>query len=223
MPQPINKKIFLYFFLFILFTTFNNKNITLEGLTDIKTIKVTGLGTKNNNELSKRLEKYKFENLLIIDKHEISKLVEKNNLIEKYTILKRYPSTLELNAKKTNFLAQINKDNSNYYLGSNGKLIKAEKKYENIPFIFGKLDTKEFLNFLEIMNNSKFNYTMIKNLYYFPSGRWDIETHNGILIKLPKKNLENSINLSFLMLKDDNFSKVKMIDIRQQNQVITNE
>ena len=65
---------------------------------------------------------------------------------------------------------------------------------------------------------------MIKNLYYFPSGRWDIETHNGILIKLPKKNLENSINLSFLMLKDDNFSKVKMIDIRQQkNRVITNE
>ena len=55
MPQPINKKIFLYFFLFILFTTFNNKNMTLEGLTDIKTIKVTGLGTKNNNELSKAL------------------------------------------------------------------------------------------------------------------------------------------------------------------------
>ena len=223
MPQSINKKIFLYFFLFILFTTFNNKNMTLEGLTDIKTIKVTGLGTENNNELLKGLEKYKFENLLIIDKHEISKLVERNNLIEKYTIFKRYPSTLELNAKKTNFLAQISKDNSNYYLGSNGKLIKVEKKYENIPFIFGKLDTKEFLNFLEIMNNSKFSYTMIKNLYYFPSGRWDIETHNGILIKLPKKNLENSINLSFLMLKDDNFSKVKMIDIRQQNQVITNE
>ena len=54
-----------------------------------------------------------------------------------------------LNAKKTNFLAQINKDNSNYYLGSNGKLIKAEKKYENIPFIFGKLDTKEFLNLVK--------------------------------------------------------------------------
>ena len=41
--------------------------------------------------------------------------------------------------------------------------------------------------------NSKFELSEIKNLYFFKSGRWDIETNSGILIKLPKNNSKDII------------------------------
>ena len=55
------------------------------------------------------------------------------------------------------------------------------------------------LNFFElkkIIDNSNFKFKEIKNLFFFPSGRWDIETHNGVLIKLPKNNIKQLIKLS---------------------------
>ena len=57
---------------------------------------------------------------------------------------------------------------------------------------------------------------------FFPSGRWDIETKSGLLIKLPRDNFKKSIEL-FLSLKgEDNIQKIKKIDLRQFNQVVVN-
>ena len=110
----------------------------------------------------------------------------------KYTILKKYPSTLNVRIEKTKFFAKINKNNKIFYIGSNGKLIKNNIKYE-LPFIFGNPSINEFLTFKKIIDNSKINYEEIKNLYYFQSKRWDIELNNNLIVKLPKKNLDNSL------------------------------
>ena len=40
-----------------------------------------------------------------------------------------------------------------------------------------------------------FDFDEVKNLYFFKSGRWDIETKNGLLIKLPKKELKKSLEI----------------------------
>ena len=61
MLQQINKKkILLYFSLFILFGTFNNKNFEI---TKINQIEITGLDSRNNLELVKNLEFLKTRNL----------------------------------------------------------------------------------------------------------------------------------------------------------------
>ena len=39
--------------------------------------------------------------------------------------------------------------------------------------------------------NQNFEFNEIKNLFYFKSGRWDIETHSGLKIKLPKNNIKD--------------------------------
>ena len=65
-------------------------------------------------------------------------------------------------------------------------------------------------------------YQKLKNLYFFKSGRWDIETNSGILIKLPKNNSKDLLDLSFKLLKKKEFDKTKILDLRQNNQVIIN-
>ena len=59
-------------------------------------------------------------------------------------------------------------------------------------------------------------------MYFFPSGRWDIETNLGIMIKLPPDKLKESLDLSLKIMKDKNFNDIKIIDLRQSNQVIIN-
>ena len=75
-----------------------------------------------------------------------------------------------------------------------------------------------------ILNDqSNYDFNNIKNLFYFPSGRWDIEIYSGVLIKLPKNEFKESLNLSFDILNDKNFKDIRIIDVRPKNQIIINE
>ena len=223
MHQQVSKKILVYFFLFIIFGTLNNKNFTNSEIFRINNINVSGIENKNNLDLIKDLDLLKFQNIFFLDKEKIKKIIYSNPFIEKFSILKKYPSELEINIYKTKFLAHIKQENEIFFLGSNRKLIKTNKEIKNIPYIFGNFDDTEFFKFKEIIDSSNFDYKEIKNLFFFPSKRWDIETHTGVLIKLPKNELNNSLELALNMLSDINFKNIKIIDLRQKNQVITNE
>ena len=110
-----------------------------------------------------------------------------------------------------------------FVLGSNGKLLETIEKKNNLPNIFGEYDEDSFFNLLNSIKNSNFKVSNIRNLYFFKSGRWDIETKLDVIIKLPKDNLQDSLNLSLDILNKNEFKKVKILDLRQHNQVILNE
>ena len=77
--------------------------------------------------------------------------------------------------------------------------------------------------FKKIIDNSKFEYQNIKNLFFFPSKRWDIETNNEIVIKLPKDETEQVLNLIYQMIFNQNFKDIKIIDARIKNQIIIDD
>ena len=222
MPQQINRKILLYFFLFIILGTFNNKNLNKFEFPKIDQIKISGLESHNNNFL-KKLEILKLNNLFLLNKFKIKELFDTNNLIEEYKVFKKYPSSLEVEIIKTKFLALLNIDGKTFFVGSNGKLIETKDNLKDLPYIFGNLDMNNFLNLKKIIDNSTLEFKEIKNLYFFPSGRWDVELSSGILIKLPNERLKESLDLSLNLLNNEEFVNVKLIDVRQKNQVIANE
>ncbi len=216
-----NKKILIYVLLFFILATFNNKYLINIEFPKVVEINVNGLSEENNLELKKNLYKLRIENLFLLKKEEINKIIGSHNLVEKYSVFKKYPSTINIKIDKTNFLAKIKKDRNIFLLGSNGKIIKASEIVEEIPFIFGDFKNKNFFELKSVMTNKNFDYSEIKSLFFFKSGRWDIELHNGLLIKLPKKNLEKSFEQIFKILEKKE-NKVNLIDLRQQNQIIIN-
>ena len=222
MPQQINKKIIFYISLVIILGTFNNKNLKNFHLPKIKMIDIEGMEF-NNNEFLKITNLVKFNNLLSIQKSQIKEILNSNNLIEEYEVFKRYPSSLEIKIKKTNFLAFTNINGKNYLVGSNGKLINTKNYSKNLPFIFGNFETEEFIEFRNIILQTDFEYNNIKNFYYFSSGRWDIEMISGILIKLPITGIKESLNLSIELLNNIEFNNIKILDIRQKNQIVIND
>ena len=223
MRQLISKKLFLYFFLFIFLVTINNKNLSELNFYRINDIRVFGLNEKENLKISNNLKFLQNNNIFFINKKKISDLMNSNNVIERYSIIKKYPSTIELRVTETNYLASVNKEGKKFFFGSNGKLIDAKYDKKEIPTIYGNFKNSEFLELKKILDIFKFDFENINNFFYFPSGRWDIEMKSGILIKLPREKLKESIELSLDILKSEKSDNLKILDLRQKNLIIINE
>ena len=223
MKLRLNKKILFYIFLIIFLSTLNNKFFSEIKLKSIDKIMIKGLEEKEKQELLNNFKLLNLKNILFLNKFELIKKLEANELIEDYTVFKKYPSTLEIRINKTKFLANVFKDGKFFVLGSNGKLIQTVDKNNNLPNIFGYYNKDSFFNLLKSIKKSDFELSEIKNLYFFKSRRWDIETNDNMIIKLPKKNLGASLNLASDLISNNKIKDIKILDLRQDRQVIINE
>ena len=222
MHQQKSRKILIYIFLFLVIGTFNNKNLTKANFIKLNKINVTGLEEKNNIYLANKLNFLKFDNLIFLDKSQIVEIIDSNTLVEKFFVFKKYPSTLNIEIEKTKFLAQTKKNKKIFFLGSNGKLTRAFNLRPDMPYIFGEFKNKDFFELKKAVDETNFRYNQIKKLFFFKSGRWDIEMNNGLLIKLPRTEIKESLKLLIIFLDQHKKKRIKEIDLRQNRQIIIN-
>ena len=163
------------------------------------------------------------ENIISVDKDEVSKKIYSNKIVEDLFVFKKYPSELKILIKRTNFLAITKKNNQNYYIGSNGNFILTKDILENLPFIFGDIEPEEFLKLKLHIDKSKFDFDQIKNLFFFKSKRWNIETKKGLVIKLPLNQIDLSLNILSRIVSEEQFKNKKVIDLRNNGQIIMND
>jgi len=223
MHQRKGKKILIYLFILIFAGSINNTALTKIKFENIKNIRISGLNDEENLNILNDIKDLDLKSIFHINKNEISKIINSNNLVEKYEITKKYPHSLDIKITKTNFLAKINSNGRIYLVGSNGKLSDVKFSDKELPYIFGKPEINEFLKFIDIIYQSKFSLNEIENLYFFPSKRWDLELKNKTILKLSKDLTQFSLNEVFEILNDKNFHNIKVVDARIKNQIILNE
>ena len=223
MHQKKSKQILIYFFLLLLFGSISNTNLQNTQFFNLNKILVSGLDEKGNRELINKINSVKLKNIFFLNENQIKSILEINSLIENYKISKIYPSTLDIKIIKTKSLAKINQNGKILFIGSNGKLSDEISANQELPFIFGKPKIQEFLNFKKIIDESEFSYQEIKNFYFFPSKRWDIELKSNIVVKLPVKNLKGSLDNAFEFLADKDLKNNPTIDARIEGQIILND
>ena len=222
MQRQISKKFFIYLFTYLLLVSVNNIKFLQLNFPTINNFEISGMSDLENDKLRLNLENIKNNDIFFMDKEKVSEIIYSNKKIERFSIFKNYPSKLEIKIEKTNFLAITKKNNIDFYIGSNGNLIKIENLKTNLPFVFGNVDILDFIHLKEIIDNSNFDFNKIENLYYFKSKRWDLQTKDGLIIKLPLSKIENSLNALKILSKQEEFKDIKTIDLRQINQVILN-
>ena len=223
MHQRKSKKVLVYFFLLIIVSSISNNSIKNLKLNKTKKIYVSGLNDNDNQKLSNHIKNLNLENIFFINRSEIIKLVNSNSLIERYEVFKKYPSTIFIKIEKTNFYAKINNKGKTFLIGSNGKLTLNEPDYSELPYIFGKPNINEFLKLKKIVDKSKFSYKQIKDLYFFPSNRWDLKLKNDILLKLPNNSTYETLDDLYEFLENYKGANFNIVDARIKNQIILNE
>ncbi len=151
MHQSISRKISIYLFLFFLLVSINNNSIINLKIPKVDTIEITGLNFDESNEIKRIIEKSNLKNIFLINQTKIRQDIIKVNTIQELSIFKKYPSTIKIDIKKTELLAITKKNGLDYYIGSNGKLIKKNKSFSKLPYIFGNLNVEEFLKLKNIL------------------------------------------------------------------------
>ena len=193
----------------IIFSKFNLKKIIIVNNSLIK-----------EEEIKKLLNPVYNKNLIFLSNEEIEQKLMKNSYIKSFYIKKKYPDTLEIKIIEKKPIAILFFNKKKFYLSEKIELInfKRIKEYENLPYIFGnKEDFKVLFYELKKIN---FPISLIKKFTLFETNRWDLETFDNKVIKLPAdnyiKSLENYLNL----IDKDIFKKYKLFDYRIGNQLI---
>jgi len=218
-------KLFFYLILFILLSTqiTKNQNIIKHSTTTVNYIEVIGMSYENNLKVSESLNSLLFQNIFFINKKELQNILRKNNLIDYFYVRKIYPNLIQVKIKQTDLLAITNQNNKKFYIGSNGKLIPINQitVFNNkLPFVYSKSNYIDFVKLKKIIDKSKFKFEEIESFYYFPSNRWDIKTKDGFLIKLPEKNIKESLKFAVLIKINEEFKDKKIIDLRISNNIV---
>ncbi len=222
MHQQKGKKILIYLFLFLIVGSINNTVLTNIKFDTIKSIEISGLNQNQNKNLLESIKELHLKNILFLNGNEISKIISSNNLVENYEIFKKYPYALDIKIEKTDFLAKINNNGKMFLIGTNGKLSDVKFSDKELPFIFGKPRIDEFIKFTNIIEQSKLSLNQVKNLYFFPSKRWDLELKNNVILKLSKDHTKLSLDQAYEFI-NDNKKNIKVLDARIKNQIILND
>ena len=223
MHQQNGKKILIYLFLFLILGSINNTVLTKIRFEKIQSVQISGLNQNQNINLLESIKELNLKNIFSLNGNQISKIINSNSLVENYEIFKKYPYTLDIKIEKTNFLAKINNNGKTFLIGTNGKLSDVEFLDKELPFIFGKPKIDEFIKFTNVIDQSKFSLNQVKNLYFFPSKRWDLELENNVILKLSKDHTKLSLDQAFELINDKNFKDIKVVDARIKNQIILND
>ena len=220
MHQRKSKKILIYFFLFILVGSINNNSISNLRLEKVKKINIFGLNENDQKILLYNLNNLNLKNIFFINKESLQNIIENNSLVEDYNVKKKYPYSIDINIKKTNFIAKINKNGKFLLVGNNGKLSNNNNSGIELPYIFGNPEIEEVLELKKIIDQSNIDYSQIKSLYYFKSKRWDLKFTNSILIKLPEKIEKETLDKISIFLKNIKLENKEIVDARIKNQII---
>jgi cell division protein FtsQ len=216
----MKNRIIIAVILLILLTTITIKeNITISKF-DLKKINIENTYLINEKEIRKLLDPIYNKNLIFLNNSEIEQALMQNNIIKSFYIKKKYPDTLEIKIIEKKPIAILFFNKKKFYLSENIELIdfKKIKGYENLPYIFGNKE-----EFKVIFNNLKridFPISLVKKFILFEINRWDLETYDNKVIKLPINNYIESLKNYLTLVEKDIFKKYKLFDYRISNQLI---
>ena len=95
-----SRRVLIYFFLLILLGSINNISFNKINFKQAKKIKIIGLDVSESKILSKKIQNLNLENFFLLNSDKINQIINSNNLVENYKIIKIYPSTLAVYIKK---------------------------------------------------------------------------------------------------------------------------
>ncbi len=216
----MKKRTIIAIFLFLLLSTISYKHKIIIEKFNVKTIIIQNNFLINEIELKKLLSPVYNKSLFNLKNSEIKNMLIQESFIESFNIKKQYPNTLKIKIYEKKPIAILLKNQNKFLLSEKIDLIEYREiaNFQNLPYVLG--NEKQFKIFYQNLEKINFPFDIVKKFIYYDFNRWDIETKDNKIIKLPKvnyiKSLENFLNL----INDKNFIKYKMFDYRISNQLI---
>jgi len=218
----MKKRIVIGLGLLILLTTITSQQKIVISKFNLKEINIENNILTKKKDIKKLLFPIYNKNLIFLKNLEIEKALMQNSFIESFEIKKKYPNTLTIKIFEKKPIAILQYNKNKFYLSEKIELIKFENlsNYQNLPYVIGSKE--DFEIFYNSLNNINFPFDQIKKYTLYESKRWDLETVNNKLIRLPAKDYIKSIKNYLNLINNNDFKKYKLFDYRINNQLILN-
>lgn len=216
----MKKRTVIGFALFLLLTTIISKQKIVISKFSLKEVEIENNFLIKKKDIQKLLAPIYGKNLVLLKNEEIKKILMQNTLIESFNLKKKYPDKLKIKIFEKVPIAILTNKKEKFYLTEKINLIKFENIYnfQDLPIVFG--NKEEFKIFYSDLKKINFPLILIKKYILFDTKRWDIETVDKKIIKLPSKDYIKSLE-NYLSLKDKkNLKNYKVFDYRIDNQLI---
>ena len=220
--------ILLLLITFIFLTTYNPSEIEFfsnknNSIFNIKNIKILNNNRIKKSDIESKLSKIYGRNIFFIKTKDIQNVIKNIYFLDTVEVKKRYPNTLIIKIFETEPIAILLKNNEYFLIDDVSNLVPIKKNSVtnyDYPNIFGKDSEKHFLNFFNLLKESNFPTSKIKNYYYFQIGRWDLQLESSLLIKFPNEKTKSAIEKSIKLFKQKDFSNYEVIDLRINDRII---
>ncbi len=216
----MNKRTIIALILFLTLTTITfNHQISFSKL-NLSEIQIENNSIIKDEEIIKLLNHFYNKNLLFISNIDIEKALMKNSFIESFNIKKKYPNTLKIKIFEHKPIAILFHKKKNFYLNDKIEIIEFRKikDYQNLPYVIG--EKKEFKLLYENLKKIKFPIEIIEKFTLFESKRWDLQTIDKKIIKLPRRDYNKNLK-NYLKLKEmKSFKEYFVFDYRIKDQLI---
>ena len=216
----MKKRIIIAVALLILLTTITSQQKIVISKFNLITIEIENNSLLQKKDIKKLLLPIYNKNLIFLKNKEIEKALMQNSFVESFKIKKIYPNTLKIEIFEKKPIAILLNNKNKFYLSEKIDLIEFInlKNYKNLPYVLGNKD--DFKIFYDDLNKINFPTDKIKKYTLYDTNRWDIETTDKKIIKLPNKDYIESLR-SYLNLKNKSeFKKYDVFDYRIYNQLI---
>ena len=216
----MKKQTIIAFVLFTLLTT-----VTFQEKLKISKFNLKEIKIENNLVLKEKYIKNLLlpiynKNLIFLKDVEVKELLMQNTFIESFIIKKKYPNVLKIKIFEKKPIAILQNQKKKFYLSKKIELIEFNdlNNYKDLPYVFG--NKREFKIFYNNLSKIEFPFDMIKTFTLFESNRWDLETINKKLIKLPHKDYTKSLRNYLHFINKNDLNKYKVFDYRINGQLI---
>ncbi len=216
----MKKRIVISIILLALLTTITSQQKITVSKFNLKKIIVANNFLIKEKDIKNLLLPVYDRNLVFLDYSEIEKALMQNSFIESFNIKKKYPNTLKIKIFEKKPIAILQNKKKKYYLSERIDLIEFEnlKNYQDLPYIFG--NKENFKIIYDDLKKINFPLNLVKKFIFYDSNRWDLETIDKKIVKLPNKNYTQSLE-NFLKIKDKKrFKNYKVFDYRLEKQLI---
>ena len=220
-------RIVLLLTLFIFLTTYTPSGLNVfpkktNHFFEIQNVEIVNNHIINKEEIDKKLANIYGKNILFIKRNDLEKPLKSIDFLEKIEVKKKYPNTIIINIYETRPIAILFKENGKSILDSSFNLIPFVESifFNDLPSVFGKGAEKDFMNFLNQLENNNFSTKRVKNFYFFQIGRWDLQLANNQIIKFPANKREEAIQKSVELLNRKDFENYNIIDLRIHDKIV---
>ncbi len=158
----------------------------------------------------------KGDNIYDLNLPEIKSEIEKFSWVEKATIERRLPSTINIYVEERTPKAVFFYNNKFTLIDESGNILDdLESLQEGYILVQGKGANFEFSSVLDDLYEIEEIYSNVESLTRLGKRRWDVKLKNGAIVKLPEANVAVAIaELKKLIQQNNVLSFQCMIDLR---------